>query len=439
MSRKQNIRWLNGELPELVGQGVLPADAAERVRAHYGACEEQAGPRWAVVLFSIIGAVLVGGGVILLLAHNWDQFSRGIRTALSYAPMIVGQLIAAWVLFRRNAGAGAREGAGTFLTLAVGACVALVSQLYHLTDDFGAFMLTWMLLIVPLVYALDAVVPALIYLAGITAWAGERKIMDGHAAWFWILAAILIPFIRQVLQENRHGPRAAVLLWGGAICACISTGICLEKVVPGLWIIVYASLLSFFYFAGSYWFNEEAPPWNRPLFIVGSIGIAIYSLLLSNSWPWKEIGWYHYRYGLTYDQLAAIPDYVLAVGLTGAVLVLMVTSVRRKETKRLYFGIMPVVAVCGYALAALTDMELAAAALFSVYLFVISIATLVRGFRERRQGLVNCGMLMLSALIVNRFFDSEFDLLTRGIVFILLGIGFFAVNITLTRRKEAAP
>ena len=294
-------------------------------------------------------------------------------------------------------------------------------------------MLTWMLLIVPLVYALDAVAPALIYLAGITAWAGERQIMDGHAAWFWILAAALIPFILQVLRENRHGPRATVLLWGAAICACISTGICLEEVVPGLWIIVYASLLSFFYLAGSYWFNEEASPWNRPLFIVGSVGTAIYSLLLSNRWPWKDIGWHHYRYGREYDRIAAIPDYILAVGLTMAALALLVTSVRRKETKRLYFGVMPLVAACGYALATLTDRELAAAALFSVYLFVISIVTLVRGFRERQQGPVNCGMLMLSALIVNRFFDSDFDLLTRGIVFILLGIGFFAVNITLTR------
>jgi hypothetical protein len=263
--------------------------------------------------------------------------------------------------------------------------------------------------------------------------------MDGRAAWFWILAAALIPFIRRVLRENRHGPRAAVLLWGAAICACVSTGICLEKVVPGLWIIVYAGLLSFFYLAGSYWFNEEAPLWNRPLFIVGSIGTAIYSLLLSNRWPWNDIGWHHYRYGLEYDRIAAIPDYILAVGLTMAALALLVTSVRRKETKRLYFGVMPLVAACGYALAALTDRELAAAALFSVYLFVISIATLVRGFRERRQGLVNGGMLMLSALIVNRFFDSEFDLLTRGIVFILLGVGFFAANIMLTRRKEATP
>ena len=111
MSRKQNIRWLLGELSTLVAQGILPADAAERIRRYYGEREEQAGRRWPVVLFSVVGAALVGSGAILLLAHNWDQFSRGIRTALSYAPMIVGQLVAAWVLFRRNAGAGrARRG-----------------------------------------------------------------------------------------------------------------------------------------------------------------------------------------------------------------------------------------------------------------------------------------------------------------------------------------
>jgi uncharacterized membrane protein len=41
-----------------------------------------------VVLFSILGAALMGSGIILLLAHNWDQLSRVMRTVISFAPLV---------------------------------------------------------------------------------------------------------------------------------------------------------------------------------------------------------------------------------------------------------------------------------------------------------------------------------------------------------------
>ncbi len=438
MSRKQNIRWLLSELPGLVSKGILPADSADRLRLHYGEAGAQASRRLAIVLFSVIGAVLVGGGIVLLLAHNWDQFSRAMRAMLAYLPMVLGQLAVAWTLSRKNAGVGVREATGAFLTLTVGACVAIVSQLYHISDDFGAFMLTWMLLIVPLMYVLDAVVPFLIYLAGITAWVGGRHAMNEHSAGLWLLAALVVPFARQVLSQNRRGPRASLLLWGVAIASCIVTGMTLEKVLPGLWIIVYAGLLSFFYFAGARWFDEEASVWENPLSVVGYVGTVLYSLLLSNSWPWHEIGWDYYRCGWNYHPWAGICDYALALGLTAGALLLALRAVRSGQSWRIQFAMMPVAAVLGYALVAFTDEPLAGSALFSLYLLVLSIATLVRGFRESKQGVVNGGLLMLTLLVVNRFFDTDFGLVTRGVVFILLGIGFFVANIVLVRRKGVA-
>ncbi len=438
VSRQQHIRWLEKELPSLVEQGILTEQAADGMRGYYGEREEQVGRRWAIVLFSIIGAVLIGGGVILLLAHNWDSLSRAARAALSFAPMVAGQIAAAWVLSRKQAGTGAREGAAAFLSLAVGACIALISQTYHLSDDFGAFVLTWMLLVVPLVYVMDALVPALIYLVGITSWVTNQQIEGGHTVWFWVLAAALLPFGRGAVMENRYGVRTVILLWFTALCLCIATGVSLERILPGLWIVVYAGLLSFFFLAGGYWFDESTTFWKRPLLVVGAVGTAILSLMLSNEWPWHEIGWCYYRCGSQYQGLAAIPDYFLAVLLPVASISLLVTAVRRGQTGRMLFGAFPIVAVFGYVVVSIWDLELMAGALFSLYLLALSMETLVRGFRERRTAYVNYGMLMFSALIVNRFFSSEFSIVGRGIVFILLGIGFFATNIFLARRKEAA-
>jgi len=78
---KKGVRWLYGELPQLVEQGVLTSDAAERLRGHYGEAEPLRPARLAVVVFGVFGALLIGAGIILMLAHNWEELSRPVRAA----------------------------------------------------------------------------------------------------------------------------------------------------------------------------------------------------------------------------------------------------------------------------------------------------------------------------------------------------------------------
>ena len=44
--------------------------------------------------FGILGAVLIGGGIILLLAHNWEQLGRPARVAVAFAPLVLSQALA---------------------------------------------------------------------------------------------------------------------------------------------------------------------------------------------------------------------------------------------------------------------------------------------------------------------------------------------------------
>ena len=146
--------WLHGELPGWVRDGVLTGDAAQFLRARYPAVadaeamlQRQArSTHWAMVLFGILGAVLIGGGIILLLAHNWDQLSRPARVTVAFATLVLSQALAFWMLWTGQGGTVWRETVGTFLALMVGACLALISQTYNLGGDFAAFMLVWTLL-----------------------------------------------------------------------------------------------------------------------------------------------------------------------------------------------------------------------------------------------------------------------------------------------------
>ncbi|MEW6448983.1 MAG: DUF2157 domain-containing protein, partial [Bacillota bacterium] len=153
---KKKIKWLYSELPLLIDKQIISEESAQRLRQYYGDVEEGSGRRMAFIVFGILGAALIGAGIILILAHNWDALSRTFRTVLALAPLIIAQSLAGWVIWRRSESASWREGTATFLMFAVGASIALISQTYHISGGGDSFLLTWMLLSVPLVYLMRA-------------------------------------------------------------------------------------------------------------------------------------------------------------------------------------------------------------------------------------------------------------------------------------------
>jgi uncharacterized membrane protein len=434
MNRKA-IKWLYGELPDLVGRGVVPGETAAKIRDYYGEAETHAGRKIALTVCSILGAVLIGAGVILLLAHNWDELSRPLRTALALAPLAASQAAGVWLLASGRRSAAWREGTAAFMALAVGASIALVAQTYNMPGDSGSFVLTWMLLLLPVIYLLDAAVPCVFYLAGITSWAGCEQGHGGYAIAFWLLLALALPYLGKQVRRNPYSPAAAVLGWTLSICVCVGMGIVLSDVLSDTWIILYGALLAVLYLAGSRWFRNAPAPWQNPLHAVGAAGIAGLALLLTFDWPWKETSSPSHALLLNLQKPEAYLALAVLALLWGAAAVLIATARRSGQTGRLAYGVMPLAALAGYGLNAWHG-ALAATVLFDLYLLSLGVCTLVAGIRRSRIGTVNAGMLVVAALVVARFFDSELGFVVRGLAFVAVGIGFLVTNLVLMKRMK---
>lgn len=436
MRNSKHIQWLYRELPALMNDGVITVEIAEKLRDYYGEIKEGSKSRFVLIIFGVLGALLVGSGIILLLAHNWNELSRATRTVLSFAPLLIGQALAGWTLASKNESVAWREGTATFLMLAIGASISLIGQTYHISGGTGKFLLTWMLLSIPLVYLLSATAPAMLYLWGITAWAGVRQYEAGHALFFWPLAALIIPHFWQAVKENRYGIRTVWLAWGISLSLCVATGIVLEGALPGLWIVVYSGLFAAFFLAGDFYFSEAPTLWQRPFQTAGAAGIAVLAFLLTYNWPWERIGWEHYRIGAAFHSVAVIFDYVLTAALVLFTLYFFLSQMHHWQITTLLFGIMPIVAIIGYVVTASSTNEVFALILFNLYLFTLGLATTITGIRNGHLGIVNAGMLILAALIVARFFDSDLGFVIRGLAFILVGIGFLLTNWMIIQRVK---
>lgn len=425
-------RWLMQETPKWVREGIVSAETAERLRAWYGLQAKPSGRRWAVVIFSILGAALIGGGIIMVLGHNWDQLSRGVRAVISFIPLAVAQALCVWMFRTGRRSAAWREGVGTLLVLAVGASLALIAQTYNLGGTWQEFTLTWMLLSLPVVYLLQASAPAMLFMAGITAWfsgSWDNKPVLGY----WPLLAAIMPFIGWKIREDRYGPGAVFPMWALVICLGIALGFGLDNQFNVLWMQAYAGLFAVLFLAGSAWFNEGPAMWQRPFLAIGACGSAVLAFIWTFEEPWEDVG-RHTLFGN--DASGRWEALSIVFLLTFAAIVLLARAVRRRDKEDVLYGALPIMALLGYSIGLQKGPLLWL--IFNAYFLALTLVPLITGIKAAQLGRINAGMLMLTALILARFFDADFNLLAKGLVFIGAGVVFLSVNIIMLRRKGAA-
>ncbi|MBJ7880228.1 DUF2157 domain-containing protein [Gelidibacter salicanalis] len=159
------------ELPDLIKHQVISEETALRIKSHYESKQSDA-PNRLFTVFGVLGALLVSLGIILILAHNWDHFSRSLKTMLAFLPLLIGQVLVGYTILKRKS-ATWRQATGTFLFFAVGSSIALVSQIYNIPGDLSVYVLTWVVLCMPLVYLLKSNAVAILYLVFSTFYAAS--------------------------------------------------------------------------------------------------------------------------------------------------------------------------------------------------------------------------------------------------------------------------
>ena len=152
---------ITNELQELLNAKVVTAETAEKIRDYFHQKKEENHNRLSSV-FGILGAILVGLGIILVFAHNWDNLSRLTKIILSFLPLLIGQLLCGYSLLKKSESTVWKETSSVFLFFAIGASISLVAQVYNIPGDINSFIIAWMLLSLPLVYLLQSSIVSLL-------------------------------------------------------------------------------------------------------------------------------------------------------------------------------------------------------------------------------------------------------------------------------------
>ena len=439
MANHRFVQQLYRELPTWVEQGLVSPDVPGRIQAYYGPLTSSGRTHLLITLFGILGGLLVGGGLILVIAHNWDTLPRMARTVLSFLPLVAAQVLAAWVLWKRNDRVAWREGGAGFLVLSIGAAMALVSQTYHISGTFDSFILTWTVLALPVVYVLRSGTAGLLYMSGMTAWMLHHLFTVTDAGWGSLLFLGILPYVGWVTRRQPYPGQASWLVGSVGLSAPIVLGVLLTDFnIETLWGMAYCLLFAVFFGVGRRVFADAPSSWQNPLLLIGGAGTLSLWLAFSYRWAWDTLELLSHPQSLSSFWGYTAID-IVGAGVCAALVIVwwMYCGVERRYLDGVW-GSLPMMIVCGYVLGRLFGSLGPAIVLMNGYGLILGLSTLVAGVRGDRLSLINLGMLVLSGGLILRFFDSDLSRLFLGFVFMVLGGGFLGTNWVILQRRRAS-
>ncbi len=420
------------DLQELVNAEVISKETSDRIQTYYQ--NKSINPRnRLLIIFGVFGAILVGVGASLIIAQNWEKLSILTKTVLSFTPMIIGQILCGFVLIKKEESIPWRESAAAFLFFSVGGCISLVSMIYDIPGSLSSYLLAWMFLCLPLIYIMKSSMVSLLLVIGATVFAidsgyGMYSLSDSYL--YWVLILLVIPHYYLLLKEQTASIFLALHHWiiPGSLLICLGT---VADKYGLLMFLAYICLFGLFYNIGNTKFFSLKLTLSNGYKILGSLGTIVLLLIFSFKEIWKTIRGENY----VLSELMSSPELIAIVLISAVALILLYTKIRIHSFRAIDPHEPLFIFMIATFFIGLTSPV--SVVLVNIITLVLGILTIIDGARKDHLGVLNFGLLIIAALAVCRFFDTDISFVVRGIMFLIVGFGFFAANYWLILKRKS--
>ncbi len=421
---KKHLHWLHKEVDHWLQEGIIDETQAERIRGRYPT-DEQAGS-WGRIAFAAAGAVLIGLGVILLFAYNWEKMHKFAKLGVIFGALI--SVHGAGFFVKRPA---TRETLHVLGTMLFGSGIWLVAQIYHINEHYPNAFLVWGLGALSLAWVLPSLAQTLLATALLVLWNGF-EVFSFHSPNFAAIAVIVLGvlplawvlrsrvaasaallgffFVLFTVLLRTHGHLAMPAFFAIA-AVLIALGMILQRtdnapeLAPvctsygGLLYFIMLFILSFNLgqMASHYSRGQEPGAWFA-IFLIVALGVWAAAL-----WPFRDLG-ERIKEGLRID-LLAVPGALVLYCLQ-------------------YYGV-------------LTLNGVLATAPYNLLILFSAVALMHRGFTTLQVRSAAMGGTLLAALAFARYTDLFHSLLARAAVFLLVGGMMIGIGVFFARARKA--
>ena len=386
---------LRQEVGEWERDGTIAPEQAEAILARYPEAspdQEVARRRQPLVVgISILGAVLVGLGIITFFAANWDDISRSIKLAA----LIGGVLLshgAGFFLWQRSGYPAIGIALVLLGCIIYGAGVHLIGQIYHVPVDHPNLTAFWFLGVLPLAYITRSRPVMFLAVVLFLVAAGFRLpawLEDTHDADAVVLSCVFFLALSALLYAIG---KVKARLEGWEETGGMFRAIGLVVGFGAFYLLTFHDLI------------EEAGP-------IGGVDYrywsATYAASVISIGALAGAEWWRARSGT-----ASLPE-----ALEIATVLLLLTA--SQVLVRVPVGWEPLYPIVLNALFALSALGL-----------------MVSGYLQEREGRVNLSMALIALFIISRYFEYSTTLFDRSLVFVGAGIILLAGGFLLERGRR---
>lgn len=216
MRTKAYLRRLGNDLPSWVERGWVTAAGQPAILDHVAA--NVSGVRRAPLAFAILGVLLLGTGVILFFAANWEALSKLAKLVILFGGMWAAYLAAGYAMARTDRTANAFAHALLLLgTVLFGANINLIAQIYHISGHYPNAILLWSMGGLAVAWLARSQPAAVLGLIILTLWSG-MEIFDFEWRFHWPFAVAWALFLPPILLNTWRFAAGtamlALLVWG---------------------------------------------------------------------------------------------------------------------------------------------------------------------------------------------------------------------------------
>ncbi len=388
------VSRLRGEVSSWRDDGIIDAATENQILARYPAGTapglDEGRLNRLVLILSVAGGLIVGLGVMLIVASNWEEMARLTKVVLLLSTLLAVQGAGFWLRYRSGI---PRVAAGVILVgpLVYGAAVFLVGQAYHGPINEPYLYLLWGLGSIPIAYAADSRPTLILSALVLIAWYGsllgrwDVDVISGPSTLaFFALGATILWAGEAHEFDERTRPFAPVLTGTGLI---VSMFVIFMLTHVEIWRGIDDP-------------DEAASFGNEPTAFAVSLGV-----LMAGAAALITVGLW-----LRGDSRVVVAQ---AVGTVGAFLFMAVLFLTTPFSNGAPYAV-----------------------IFNGLAVAMIVWAVVVGLWSQREAFVNIGLVFAGLLILARYIDVSFTLFDSALVFIGGGLVLIGAAYGLERARK---
>lgn len=426
-------------------EGIIDTSVYAQLSARYqfDTLEAAASNRFVMILLSL-GGILLGLGVITFVAANWQVWSKELKTSLLLI-LLISVNVGGFYLWRspvfpgQTVGKKQRFGHGLLIfgALILGANLALMSQMFHMSGSSYGLFIVWSLGVLAMAYSLQLVSLGVmsIILMGIGYWlaigAGVFreefsmfKLLVEHTA--LVAGVLFLPLAYWCRSRVIFG--LTILLLIPSLQLSIGL-LSLTQVPIGIWMALIFSLPAalMWGYDDSMWTNygRQFQPVARNL-ALWFLAIIFFSLSFHGFWANSR----YYNNSEEATEWWFLLDVVIFIAITAwqwwnlaKPSALRPNRIGFDSVTTVIAGLILVTGAVFFWHFQISSIPEIATFIFNVQMFLLAAGLIRLGLARGHRGAFWGGLILLTLQIISRVFEYDTELLLKSLVLVLCGVG----------------